>query len=413
MARARGRLDAVVLLGLLGVACRMAAEDPGPVPNPGAAAAPDASALVVETYNVGLAHGFVNHSADRVAPLIAALEASTADLICLQEVWTPEDRHAFHAALKSAFPYSWHTPVEQSSASSPACGVGDLFGRDRFVSCLQGTCGDLEGDQQTDCVVEECGHTLERLKEAKPSCANALMAQVGSSAPAALWAVLRPWGTASLYAYGGSDGLLLLSKRPLTDPGVVDLSAVSTLNRRRALTATVSVSGQDVAVGCTHLAADLTDTAPYPGPFSSWAEENRAQVELLLELDRKLRGPRVWLGDFNCSFADMAMEVVGEFEESCGQFTAIGLEDVASTAAGGCTFCAENTLADTSRSTRIDHVFVRDLKADEVSRVTDRMWAYQPMDGEPVYLPLSDHYGVRARLSISDSQALPFGVSDG
>jgi endonuclease/exonuclease/phosphatase family metal-dependent hydrolase len=367
----------------------------------------------VETYNVGLAHGFVSHAAARIAPLVAALQESPADLLCLQEVWTRADRHAFQAALAGTFTYSWHTPVQQSATSSPACGVTDLFGRDRFVSCLQGNCGRLDGDQQTDCVVDECGHTLERLKQENPNCANALMAQVGSSAPAALWAVLRPWGTASLYAYGGSDGLMLFSKVPLLEPGTVDLSSVSTLNRRRALTATVSLGDEDVAVGCTHLAADLTETAPYPGPFASWADENRAQVELLLELDQKGSEPRIWLGDFNCSFADLAREVGGEFEESCEQFSAVGLEDVASSAAPRCTFCADNRLADTTRSTRIDHVFVRDLEASEVARVAERAWTFQPIGDAPVLLPLSDHYAVRARISLREDENPSFRLSDG
>ena len=139
--------------------------------------------LVVESFNVGLAHGFVAHSEERKASIVDAIVSSEADVMCLQEVWTQEDRDAVETAVRDARgedAHLFHLAVEQKQASSaPACGVGQLFGEDRFVSCMQDSCGGLEGKELTDCIVNSCGSALSALKDEEPECAQALMSQVG------------------------------------------------------------------------------------------------------------------------------------------------------------------------------------------------------------------------------------------
>ncbi len=390
-----------VALGLFVVGgCQPDTVDAGPSAFPGEQTTEGYGAgLVVETYNTGLAHGFVDHASVRVQPLVGALSESPADVLCLQEVWSGEDRRAIVSGLKHQFPYSWHTPVEQSFTPGAACGLRELFGGDKFVSCLQSKCGETQGDAQTDCVVNQCGGTLERLKTSNPACATALMAQVGRTAGSALWEVIRPWGEVGYFAYGGSNGLMLLSRKPLGSPAVFDLSEQSTLNRRAVLKATATLqNGVEVVVGCAHLAADLTKTAPYPGKYATWGDENRAQAEAVLRHFDDVEQPVVLAGDFNCSLLALTHGVMEELAGSCRAFEAHGYADAADAFDPRCTFCDDNPLAGVTQSERLDHIFVRDLKAISAERIIDRVFDLPDEFAGTSRIPLSDHYAVRAHV---------------
>lgn len=353
--------------------------------------------LTVETWNVGLAHGFVDNAADRLEPIIEALEQSDADVVCMQEIWEPDDRRAVRSAVVNAYPYRQMLPVKQHKASSaPVCKKDDLFGESKFVSCLTGECGNTTGDDKTDCIIEQCGPALEALKTSKPECANALMAQVGKSSVAALWNVIRPVRKTGLFAYGGSDGLLLLSRRPLANTRTIDFTDISTLNRRRALVADIPIGDTTVAVACTHLSADLSAIAPYPGPFAAWGDENRAQVDRLLEQVGG-DGPAVLLGDFNCGLADAEHGFTAELPGSCEAIEAGGFADPIRTEWPACTWCADNTInaAGEGEHTNglIDHIYVRGLESVAGGVVYDGTATIRTRKGE-LTTSLSDHYGL-------------------
>jgi endonuclease/exonuclease/phosphatase family metal-dependent hydrolase len=360
--------------------------------------------LVVETYNAGLAHGFVDYGHARQPKIVEALAGSDADVLCLQEVWDQPDRDAIVAELSATYPHRIVTDIEQKyAAEAPACGVTELFGEDRFVSCMTGACGDVEGDAKTNCIINNCGPALTQLKNENRDCAQALMAQVGSSAVSALWAVVRPFWNAGTYAYGGSDGLMLLSRRPLESVEVLDFTDIATLNRRRALAATVKHDGADVRVYCTHLTADLTTIAPYPGTFPTWADENRAQVDRLITHAAGHAGPVVMLGDFNCGRADAAHGLIGEAEGSCRAFVDAGYADPAAEAAPiECTWCEGNLLnleGGEHGETVIDHVFLRGLAVGAEGRTLDQPVTID-VDGVAKQTSLSDHFGYRASLFV-------------
>ena len=372
-----------------------------------ALAAPDA--LTVETWNVGLAHGFVDH-ADQRAPAIAdAVASSGADVLCLQEVWTPADRARVAAVAQSAGWSFFATPVEQTRAdAAPACARSDLFGDGRFVSCLTDQCADVSGDARTDCIVERCSGALGALRDANPTCATALMAQVGRSSAAALWAVRSPLRKAATFAYGGSDGLMLLSRAPLTHPRVIDLSDLSTLNRRRALVAELEASGGPVTVACTHLSADLSGTAPYPGSHGSWGAENAAQVEHLVAAlaDR----PAVVLaGDVNCGLADDAAGLDAELPESCLAIEREGYADPLREVWPSCTWCPENTLVDTdgdARGALIDHIYTRGVTPMSGGRTQARQIEVRTPGGLAAS-HLSDHFGASVTVRAGAPPNLP------
>ncbi|MEL6346909.1 MAG: endonuclease/exonuclease/phosphatase family protein [Myxococcota bacterium] len=351
--------------------------------------------LRVETYNVGLAHGFVDAAEARTPALVDALSTERVDVLCLQEVWRDDDRARFEDALSPAYPSSWALPVTQKRADrSPACRRKELFGADRFVSCLTGDCEGLKGDALTTCVVDQCGPILRDLRDDNPQCANAIMAQVGKPAWKGLWTVIRPIRKANVYAYEGSDGLMIFSQRPLDNAGEVDFTDIATLNRRRALFADVTLSEETVRIYCTHLSANLDQTAPYPGPFESWEEENLHQALRLIEHAQDFDGPVIIAGDFNTGPAGPGL--TEELPRSHAALVAARLMDPAQDV-GECTFCADNDLTSDQTSDKlIDHIYIRELSAANGARTRDE--AITLADGSQTHL--SDHFGYAVTITL-------------
>jgi len=65
------------------------------------------------SYNVGLARGVVHHAKGRFPKIISKLRSSSADVICLQEVWKRKDQKKIRRALKRQFPYSYFPKKKQ------------------------------------------------------------------------------------------------------------------------------------------------------------------------------------------------------------------------------------------------------------------------------------------------------------
>ena len=359
-------------------------------------------ALVIDTYNVGLAHGFVDYASDRMPGIIGALQESEADVLCLQEAWEDADRRDIEDALADVFPHTRYTQTTQRKADeSPACRKKELFGEGRFVSCMQTDCAGTSGDERTNCIIERCGPVLDELKSSNPQCANALMAQVGKSAPAALWAIMRPIRKAGLYAYGGSNGLMILSREPLAEVGVLDFSDIATLNRRQALYVDVAWDEGTTRVYCTHLSADLSEIAPYPGSFASWGEENAAQIDALLQHAEGLESVAL-VGDFNCGLEGTGL--AGELSESCMKILDASYLDPVVELGGRCTWCLDNHLnAGDEYESLIDHIFTRGLTPISAERSYT-----QALDiGDGITTSLSDHYGYRVTVSYGDPPPPP------
>ena len=359
------------------------------------AQAQDTDALRVETYNVGLARGFVDNAIARAPAIAADLAVDPPDILCLQEAWNPEDREQLVAAVADTYPHSLMLPVTQHYAdAAPACRRKELFGEDRFASCMSSSCDGLDGDALTACVVSKCGPILRDLSSSNPQCANAVMAQVGKPALKAIWTVMRPMRKANMFAYDGSDGLILLSRYPLSDTGELDFTDIATLNRRRALHADVSFQDTDVRVYCTHLTANLDDTAPYPGAFGGWAEENLAQVDRLLEHAGSHDGPVAILGDLNTGPAVPSAGLVAEMSDSHDRIVAAGYDDPA-LLLETCTYCADNSMIDDDVGPRlIDHAYLRGIDARDGTRTRDQSVT---LDGG-LTTHLSDHFGYAVSL---------------
>lgn len=363
-----------------------------------------ADGITIETFNTGLAHGYVDLASARAPLIIDAIQRSDADVLCLQEVWTKRDRATLLNAVNAQFPYQVAPNiVVQRSDTAPSCKRSDLFGEGKFLHCMSKKCGDTSGDERTDCIIEKCNTVLNDLKNDKPGCAQALFAQVGRSTLGALMALISPFRGAKTFAYDGSSGLILLSKRPLQNLSTLDFTDISTLNRRQALVAELhGADGEPMRVYCMHLTANLDNQAPYPGPFDSWSAENMQQVSRLL--DHAKQGPTqvVLTGDFNCSEPDSTNGIDAESPQSCAAIRNASFVDIQpSDGAARCTWCADNLInasENDSTNSTLDHIFVRGLAASDARRVYDTPVSVNTSKSPQTSTSLSDHFGFRATL---------------
>ncbi|GAB4417359.1 MAG: hypothetical protein OHK0056_26230 [Bacteriovoracaceae bacterium] len=353
--------------------------------------------IKVMTYNLGLAHTFVSYAEERLPELAKAIAQSDAEVMCLQEVWEKDDRNKILSAIEESYADVFMTKIKnKKSEHAPTCKIGDLFGKGKFVSCMQTQCKGLDGDEFTDCIINKCGDSLRALKASNRECATSLMAQVGKNPILSLLQLLNPLKKATLFAYKGSNGLMLLSKSPLKNKEVIDWSSISTLNRRQALKASIEKEGKKIDVVCTHLTSDLEKTVPYTGVFESWGEENMAQIQ---SLKKKTIASEhlIVMGDMNCSVSSAGISP--ELENNCLEL-GLGLEDVLPKFSNDCTFCGTNTLNDADTlNTQIDHIYVRGLVAKDAQVTMQEPVTIKTKEGE-VKSHLSDHFAIEAVLSL-------------
>lgn len=336
----------------------------------------------------------MDNAHERMPHILTALQESDADVICLQEVWSLADRAVLNKALSEKFEDIYMSPVYQTTTRSrPSCKPWELFGNGKFLSCMTSRCKGLNGDELTDCLLGRCGGSLTRLMESNRECATALMAKVGKNPFISVLQLINPFYRSGVYAYRGSNGLVLASKLPLKDKEVLDFSDISTLNRRQALVATVDLGGEDLQVMCTHLSANLK--VPYTGISRDWADENYTQALRLLEKSSEAE-KSVVMGDFNCGLAGPEGGLSTEFPQTCELLEQYFHDPAAGL--GQCTHCSSNTLNEEgSANTYIDHIYTKGVlgSAPEIKYV-ERVIIDDGRRSKETNL--SDHYGVQVTI---------------
>lgn len=367
--------------------------------------------IKLATYNLGLAHGFVDLAKERRGELEKALPKVPADIFCMQEVWLKKDRKAIGRAMRTQFPYSIVPAIEKSKADhAPVCKISDLFGQQtsgepKIVTCFQTKCKGLEGQAFTNCVLNDCRVSLDNLKQTKRQCAQALMAQVGKNPTLAMLQLISPLRKVDLFTYKGSNGLMLFSKYPFKKQGLTSMRALSTLTRRDFLYAEVDLPGGPLFVGCTHPSANFTQTAPYTGPFRDWEEENAQQMKLVDGTITQLASgkPIALLGDFNFGPTFAEQNIVGDFEKNYWDFVGTQyLDPMVWPQFRACTFCNSNTLnKPTDSSNLIDHIFLKNIDQEQVLKtsliMTEKVMVKR--DRQWLSTNLSDHFGVLVELN--------------
>jgi endonuclease/exonuclease/phosphatase family metal-dependent hydrolase len=363
-----------------------------------------ADTLKVTSYNVGLALNFVPYTRERLPVNEELLADYDSDVICLQEVWLEEQVEGIVEALKPNYPEIYTVPAEQIFSDSAACTEQEIT---PFAQCVTEQCPGLSGADLVACTPVQCGDPLFALP---PVCLDAVLGSVGIpdvTVEAVVEAVTQPAGK---FAFDGALGLILASKYPLEAREFQDFIDDSTSNHRGALYAEININKQTQVVGCTHPTANLSIEYPASGKHGSWEGENRFMQQQMIEFVNAKAGdnPIYFGGDFNCSIANPATGVDGDFADNCQLWLDNGFSSPAKDQLP-CTFCYEENLLLKPEGgvggSLLDHVFVKNLEATTAitaERVFDRPVAIESVDpvselqpeDSPKLTHPSDHFGV-------------------
>ena len=348
--------------------------------------------LTFASYNAGFATGFVRSTAERVPVTSAAIADLDADVVCLQEVWLPEQVDAMADAAADAFPHQFFPEPQQEEGDGPAC-ASDTY----LFQCAREQCPGSCSDDLVDCVLDHCGFSLLGLDQ---TCQNCVMANVGGSIDEIEQACLEG---DQHYAYGGSFGTGILSKLPLGP--VEELVMDSTTNRRSVLhaTATPDDGSGDFDLYCTHLSAVFGPTIPYPRETGSWSEEQQGQATTMLAWmdEQDATDRRVLLGDLNSGPA--TADAVAVEPDTWAIVEGGGMTDAFTELDGSCTYCPENPICaeyPDGDGELIDHVLLAGFEgAMSARRILDDAITVDSC-GTAIDAAYSDHYGVAVTVGL-------------
>ena len=196
------------------------------------------------------------------------------------------------------------------------------------------------------------------------------------------------------FAYDGSMGTLILSKRPFLKKGFIDMGKVSSTIRRGSLWAIFESKPKNLFLSCSHFSANFEGSIPYTGHKKSRAHENRLQMGQLIDRSLVLgRGfYQVHAGDFNSSPALPAAGIDASFPNSYQYAIDRGL--VSGTIKSLLTtFVANQLNPKQAKSFTLDHFLYPKSDQGLFSAVELRFTsAFELESGEK--LPLSDHWAI-------------------
>lgn len=350
-------------------------------------ARPEQDTLRVLTFNSGLAPGDVPHADERAPAVAAALAASDADVLCLQELWRDADYEAVRAAAA-------RHPFAARRAAEPAESVGcarEELGPVR--GCAEASCPGLAGGELADCALRSCDAQVAAVSGSCVNCMLGVISGGGGIAEIDAGCAVEGGGGAG-FLYDGAFDVALLTSLPVVAEGSLALDASVV----RASVQHVQVESPlgPVHVFCTHLASPLDSLGPYPGELGSWEQEQEHQIEQVLAFVEERAGgagPVVLTGDLNTGPGVPAAGIAPVRPGLYARFAAAGFESpFVEQPEAACTYCG-------SPPELIDHVLVRGLDA---ARSAARRWVDPiriTVAGDSLETPLSDHVGLELTLS--------------
>jgi endonuclease/exonuclease/phosphatase family metal-dependent hydrolase len=382
MMRASGFNVWMTAVAALGIGCSDASDTDGA----------QVQTVTVATFNAGLARGYVDHAALRFDAQVSALSGLEAvDVLCLQEVWSPDDRAALIEGLSDQFPYSHFQNTTNDilfadvAVEPPACNDAEAA---PLAECANAAC---EGDPDiTTCVLSNCGDLFEAMS---PECQGCAAANIGLGEIDAILAACLTEGTVG-YSYDGQNGLVMLSKAP------IEASAFEQFDSFLTSRGLLSGSTLGLDVYCTHLTSRLSDPV-YSGEYDGYAEENAAQIARLLALvnDSDSEMPRVVTGDFNTG--PMVGDLSAELSENFNLFSADGWANQNTESDSPlCTWCASNLITNGTANEAIDHVFVKGAVPSASKRLLGGVITVTGDDGNDIMTSYSDHFGLSVEITL-------------
>lgn len=396
--------------------------------------------VAFDTFNVALAGAFIPFEAERRGYIEEAIAASDADVLCLQEVWSQDDKERIAEAAREAYPYSaffeddLDTPIDDPTdqqgevppaPTTPPCpdvdagdGITIADQMNEAVDCARDNCSTVPGSEDGRTTSAEC---------ASSSCVGAVAtllfgdaeqqrcyACIATQLPTSTFAEIRTSCETTVnqdLAFGGQNGLVLLSAHPLRE--AEEWVLPGTWNRRTILNATVELPNEsELDVYCNHL-TPIFDAAPiniypYTGRYGEgmtdaggWQAEQELQAQKLVDYVEETSGsrPAVIAGDLNSGKAYPAQDIAAEAAETLDLLEIAFTPAYAADYTPQCTFCSSNPVTDTESSVWIDHVLLYNLSADAVVS-TERVFDQDVVPIEDTVVPLSDHFGLRSTIVV-------------
>ena len=355
------------------------------------------NSLSLVTLNNAIGVGLAPYAPERLEAILRDLPGLGADVLCLQELWQPDDMDRLTLALAGDYPYTQRAVQISGGGAGAACTNAEA---DSLLACLNEHCAGVEKAGLPLCAIASCADAFSAVSM---SCQQCVIANQGADDVQHLVQICSA-ADGEAASYQDQNGLLLLSKLPLEEPDFLRLT--SSLGDRGVLSARIAtgVAGS-VRMYCTHLAATLAEV-PYTGPYGSWQGERVEQIERWLDWVGETRGSAevaVLMGDLNCGPETALARSASP--DAYARFVAAGFEDPYADEDGRCTFCSSNPLnagaGDPDQGALIDHILFSGL-ASPTPRSATRVFD-QPIQievgGSTLESAHSDHYGVQVTLT--------------
>ncbi len=339
---------------------------------------PDAHRLGLITYNVGLARSVIADAELRSRALPAELEATEANVLCVQELWDAADATRMRAALRERFPHQVRPGARP--VGSGACTEAESRGA---FDCVAKKCPNLEGPELVRCALNACSAAADGLSKSCRSCLmNTEPTTLNEVRDACVTTAKRSDRTWSgpVWALKGSYGLALYSDIPFEDVRVVALE--SSVHPRAVVSVRLKTE-PPARVLCTHLTPRLGSKHPVGG---SYEEENAAQVKRLVGEARRAAGAlTIVMGDLNTGPATTAADA--RLPSHYARLHQAGFSNPFLEQDGRCTYCYDNPLTGGHGERGVILTVYARRRFDLVVPL-----------GNGQRVALSDHYGVEVLL---------------
>jgi hypothetical protein len=396
----------------------------------------DLSVSVLHTTLSGVDYPYYRVRAAQMGPVVA--EADT-DVMCLAFVMSDDDKRSIEeASRKAGFDVAWaemdlNTPIDDprrydgtipDPPSGPPCeGDESLQVVANVIACAAEHCtggaGREGGIQDTGCLADNCILALLDVfskPEPQQQCGMCLLFTMLDETPLERVEELCTTDNAAGMAFGGSSGVMLLSRLPIRD--IEHRVLPSWIWRASVTKATVDLPNQQaVDVYCTQFST--SERAPsliYVGPYgdgpldgvgSGWTNAALLQAQRVMEFVRERSGPRpaIVAGGLETGLACPAcLPPLDPFgSEVLADLTSKLSLGVAPDYTWQCLECGDNALRALEGRAGVslwtDHILLHNFAKTDVvatSRIFDANAISIPVEGGIVEVPPSSHYGLRS-----------------
>jgi hypothetical protein len=402
--------------------------------------------LSVEVFSTQLTDLFTPLYRERIEPVYDALEQDSSDVICVNEVRSPENLAALLAVTADAYPYrvaaidltlSESDLTDQSGSlpapyDTPACTGDGATNLVALMDCVDKFCATDDGSGHhfindgiagADCVAKSCATpaTPLVLYEEQHACWMCALTQMAAEETTEYVREACAEDPDTRYTYRGSVGLAVLSKHPIGDAKSWLLP--STGWQRGVIHAPIDLpNGVPLDFYCSDLSVPEEGILfPYVGHYGGDSQGNdQWEAEQLLQAQRLIKiidentgdsGARVVLGITAYAGPEYMQTLAAQSPEVYDTLTAAFAPLVPPGYEPSCTQCIDNPVftglasEDTPAADAwTSHLFGRGIPPEAIKStdVTFRDAVYEVVAPEGTRMvPPSSQYGLRSVLRIT------------